>query len=498
MATIYGVTPAGFVIKRGADILPELQQGFQGIFGAGINLQPGSNFSNIIGYMMSREAAIWQLAQDIYNQRNSQFAQGVNLDNANALVAVKRLGLVNSLQQGLLLFGTVGAVIPHNTKVYPQGNSQSIFTTNSDVTLIAGTNEVQHITFSAVPTSGSWFLQFNNQVTASLAFNITAAALQTALNLLTELVGVTVTGDFTAGFTITYAGAAGSIPQPLIAVVTNTLLISSTAITTTITRTTTGIPQGVTDATCTVQGAIPAPAYSLTGITTPVTGLTSVLNIVDAVPGRLAESDPAYRTRAAVAQSQPGAGTVPALRAAILALTGVTTCTVFENVTLSTDGNGLPAKSFLAYVQGGANQDIWNTVWLKKPAGIQPFGAISGTTVDSQGRSQTVAFSRPIQVPIFVTLNIVHDPTSWPTNGVAQVQAAIAAYVNGLGIGQTVITFPHVIAAMNNIAGILGITAFKVDTNPAFPLNSNANIAISINQIALVVNPATDITVTVS
>jgi uncharacterized phage protein gp47/JayE len=494
----FGVTDSGFIIKRGADIQAELQAGFQSIFGAGINLQPGSNFSQMIGYMTSREAALWQLAQDTYNQFYPNSAEGVNLDNANSLVAVKRLGAVNTLQQGLLLFGTIGSTIPAGTQVYPQGNQQAIFTTNADVTLIAGTNEVQHIAFSAVPTSGSWFLQFNNEVTASLAYNISAADLATALNLLSELVGVTVVGNFTSGFDITYAGAAGSINQPLIAVVTNTLLITATPVTTTITETTAGVSQGVVDATCTLPGAIPAPAYSLTGITTPVTGLTSVLNIVDAAVGRLAESDAAYRTRAAIAQALVGSGTVPAIRAAILALTGVTTCTVFENTTLTTDGNGLPAKSFLAYVQGGASADIWNAIWNKKPAGIQAYGAVSGSVVDSQGVSHTVAYSRPIQVPIYVTLNIVHDPASWPSNGIAQVQAAIAAYVNGLGIGQTVITFPHVIAAMNNIPGILGITLFKVDVNPSFPLNSNANIAIAINQIALVVNMATDIVVTVS
>ena len=51
-------------------------------------------------------------------------------------------------------------------------------------------SEVQEISFPAQPTSGNWSLTFGNKNTGNLAYNISAAALQTALNGLSSIKGV--------------------------------------------------------------------------------------------------------------------------------------------------------------------------------------------------------------------------------------------------------------------------------------------------------------------
>jgi uncharacterized phage protein gp47/JayE len=491
----YGITDQGFVKKRLIDAKTDLETKFKAAFGQGINLQPGSNWSTLIGLIAGDISDLWEALEAAYNASYKDSATGVNLDNVLALVRVKRLEATKSLQQGLLLFGVAGTTIPAGTKVGVVGNDQAVFETSSDVLLVAGTDEVQHIAFGAVPTSGNWTIQFYDQVSATLAYNANAAAIQTALNNMSKLAGCTVTGDYTSGFNVTFSGACGKINHPLLQTNTNTLLATATPVVVTFSQTTPGVPQGTTDALCTVYGPVSAPAYSMTTIIQPVVGLTGVLNITDTVVGRDAESDPAYRLRAAADQASTGKATVDAIRANLLALTGVTQVTVFENVTDSVDGNGLPAHSFRAYVQGGANQDILDTVWKNKPTGIYPDGSVVGTVVDSQGITQSVRFSRPTQVPLYISLTVTRDLSAFPADGTGQIQTALADYVNALEIGADVIVYPKLISTLNNISGINDIV-IRIGTAPSPTLDDN--IVIGVNEVARVIDQAADIAVTLA
>lgn len=77
-----------------------------------------------------------------------------------------------------------------------------------------GTEETQKINFTAIPTSGTWRIEWNAQSTVDLAYNANAAAVQAAMNALTGSgIPVTVTGDYSTGFTITWSALAA---EPLI------------------------------------------------------------------------------------------------------------------------------------------------------------------------------------------------------------------------------------------------------------------------------------------
>ena len=75
--------------------------------------------------------------------------------------------------------------------------------------------EEQTLTFTDVPTSGSFTLTFDGQKTAAINFNDDATAIQTKLENLSNLdVGdVTVTGTYLAGFNITFADTLGNVPE---------------------------------------------------------------------------------------------------------------------------------------------------------------------------------------------------------------------------------------------------------------------------------------------
>lgn len=87
--------------------------------------------------------------------------------------------------------------------------------------------EVQRLIFSTVQTSGAYKLTYGALTTASLAFNADATAVQTALQALTGLSSVTVTGTYTAGFDVTFTGVVGD--ATLIGITDNTLVDSASA-----------------------------------------------------------------------------------------------------------------------------------------------------------------------------------------------------------------------------------------------------------------------------
>lgn len=91
---------------------------------------------------------------------------------------------------------------------------------------LAGTNEVQTITPSAAPASGTFKLKFEGFTTAALAYNVSAVNMQAALNTLPSIGtgGVAVTLGLGV-YTVTFSGAnLAKRAQPLITVVESALL----------------------------------------------------------------------------------------------------------------------------------------------------------------------------------------------------------------------------------------------------------------------------------
>lgn len=72
----------------------------------------------------------------------------------------------------------------------------------------AVTNEVQTATITGSPTGGTFTLTFSGQTTAAIAYNATAAQVQTALEALSNVNpgDVTVTGNAGGPYTITFGG----------------------------------------------------------------------------------------------------------------------------------------------------------------------------------------------------------------------------------------------------------------------------------------------------
>lgn len=480
----FGITQNGFSIPQLVDVLDQVNQALIATFGANIDLTPRSNFGQIAGVFSEREYLLWAAMQDGYNSQYPDTAFGVSLDNVGAISGIPRLGALPSVIQGVKLFGTAGTVVPGTTTQFMvQGSPIGIFQLDAAVTLLAGQSSIQHIAFSLVPTVGQWQLSLNGHTTTLLAYNANAAAVQTAIQALQFASGCTVTGDYTAGFTINFlgAGTGGFMVQPLFQVVFNTLESGITVVSVTPSMTQPGIDQASVNVTATSTGPILANAGTLNTIVTPISGLNGVLNVIDAVVGRDVETDNAYRARRAVTLQVAGAGTVEAIRSRLLALLGVTAVIVFENTTNIPDLDGRPPHSFEAIVQGGDTTAIANLLWQIKPAGIATDGSIPIVITDSQGQVHTIRFSRPTDLNIYVHLILTVD-TNFPLNGDAAATQAIVTSGNALGIGTEVIVIPKLISS---IAGIPGIqdAVLLIGLAPSPTLSDN--ILVAPNQIAV-------------
>lgn len=105
---------------------------------------------------------------------------------------------------------------------------------------------VQVISFSAVPTSGSFSLYYGDTANMAAAYDADAAYMQAGLRTITGSSTLTVTGDFTVGFTVTFHDVAA--PAILLVNGFNTLLISATPVSISIVETDVTLPIAVENA----------------------------------------------------------------------------------------------------------------------------------------------------------------------------------------------------------------------------------------------------------
>jgi len=455
--TNFGITPAGYRAKRLDDIKTEIEASLREAFGDTINLLPSGVLGQISGTMAERFSKLWEHSEGNYNSQYPLTADGTTLDNVVSITGITRQPGIKS-SANLQLFGTIGTIIPATSVFSVLNDPTSRFVLGTSVTLVVGNSSIWDLTFDNVPDVGSFKLQYKGVKTIAIPFGAVALDIENALNGLSSPSSVVVAGDFLQGFTIT--GENGELFTDII-VTDDTLALGAMASNAAIVNTTPGVP----NATAIVEeevltGGSPigfsAPSGSLTVIENPITGLDSVVNQEDATIGRSIESDADLKQRREESLQRAGAGTLGAIISILADLYGVTAVVGFENITFLIDIDGRPPKSFEIVIDGGDLQEIAQSIWANKPAGIETFGSIMEGILDSQGFAQNVKLSRPTDVGIYVEIDLTVD-ANFPANGLILAEAAILAYGNGLGIGKDIIVVPQLVCSLNNISGITNI-----------------------------------------
>ena len=194
----------------------------------------------------------------------------------------------------------------------------------------------------------------------------------------------------------------------------------------------------IATASCSVAGAVAAPAGSVNKINTPTRGWVSATNPQAATVGVAAETDAELRVRQSQSVALASLSPFDAVDGAIANVEGVTRHKLFENDTEVTDVNGLPAHSISAVVEGGDATVIANTIRSVKGQGVSTFGMTSVVVTDRYGNPYTIRFSRPVDVPVFVSITL-RALTGYTSDVGDEMKAAVASYINSLAIGDSVL-----------------------------------------------------------
>jgi hypothetical protein len=237
------------------------------------------------------------------------------------------------------------------------------------------------------------------------------------------------------------------------------------------------------------DGEIPGYAGTLTTIITPVTGWLYATNELDASLGRAEELDSEARARRANSLAYPGATTVNSIRAKLLAISGVTNCTVLTNRDDVADANGLAPHSDLIVILGGSDSDIAQVVWDNIGGGISmnidnaTFPTLTvETVIDSEGYEQSVAWQRPDDIDIWIRVTYTLNAEEiFPDTGDELIAAAALAVGYTHQPGQNVVPERFrgpVFAACAGIATLVIETALDSGGTPGAYSSSVRTIAV--------------------
>jgi uncharacterized phage protein gp47/JayE len=440
----YGLTAAGFVTKPLDVSKSEIEAAFQATFGAQVDLGADGPIGQLIGILAERETGLWELAQAVEAALDPDRAEGSSLIALAALTGTIPLSPTKS-KVTLTLTGTNGTVVAAGKQ-------------------------------ASIPVAGT---KFETTASATLA-SLTAWASSTAYAV----------------------GARRSNGGNSYICTANGTSAGSGGPTTTAADITDGtvhwryIGPGTAAADVAAQSLDYGPKQGLSGtittIETPVSGWSGVNNLTDAVLGRNEETDASLRLRREQELRAQGNAALDAIRADVLGVDGIISCRVFENISSTTDGDGLPPKSIEVvahYANDVGSPDattddaIRETIFASKAAGIETYGGVTGTVEDAAGVLHTVKFSRPTEKDVWVIVNVTKNADTFPLDGATQIKQALLDYAaDRYTIGTDVIQ-SALYAPVFGVSGVEDVTSILIGLSN--PPTLSANLVIGSRELAV-------------
>ncbi len=420
----YGVTKDGFVRPR----LPEIRQMIVDDLkerlraknlSDNIETRPDSVTGLMIDTFAERETAIWEMGEGVYFAMYPGTAYGTSLDRSVSFTGVKRLQAERS-RVYVLLYGQPGASVPAGSQISHK-STQTLWQTRFSATI--NLLNSSDLTIVPVVADGELYsVTINN-----IAYEYTSDTSATLPEVLAGLIAA-----IGANATVTNNGASLRI-RPLNTQVFSVILTENLNVN----RLGTAV-QAETVEVSTEGAAI----GTLTNIVTRVNGWDSVINLEEASPGRLAETDEALRARYDQGVFRLGAATLPSIAPNIReTVPNITAVKVFENSTDVIDAAGRPPHSLHVVVEGGIDLDIAKEIYRIKAAGIDTHGSVVQSFIAPEGE-QIIKFDRPFKVYIWIKAVVTiqtGEGDTFPFDGFQQIAQSLLITGNNHEIGQDVI-----------------------------------------------------------
>jgi uncharacterized phage protein gp47/JayE len=255
-------------------------------------------------------------------------------------------------------------------------------------------------------------------------------------------------------------------------------------------------PAGTIDVTATAvaSGNIVALRGAVSIPFTVTLGWDTVTNDAPAEPGSPVETDGALRERQSVSTSINAETTLAAIEALVANQAGVSRTKIYENDSNIVDANGLPPSSIAVVVLGGDIADVARAIQTKKNVGCKTFGTTTVDVVDTTGLIIPINFSTLTEVPYYANVTITALAGYTAATG-SQIQAALATFVSGLDMGETIyLDWARAVAGLSGVQQqTFVITAFTQGTAP----NPAGTVDIPIAFSSAATSVPANITVTV-
>lgn len=140
---------------------------------------------------------------------------------------------------------------------------------------------------------------------------------------------------------------------------------------------------------------------------TVIAGVTNINNPSSANSvGKNEETDIEAKLRAKKSTSLSAIGPLDSLEAALNNIDLVTTAIVYENITNSVDGDGIPAHGIWCIVEGGDPDDIGDIIYRKRIMGVDMKGAQTVPIARPNSDIFTAKFDRPISQDLWIRFSI--------------------------------------------------------------------------------------------
>lgn len=418
-----GVTNEGFRIKRLRQIIADLETEARNQYGDDIS----TDVNTVLGRALRVDAPslsdLWEAAEEVYNSFNPNKASGVSLD---ALVELS----------GLTRFEARPTISP------------VLLVSNKDTELPAGSLASSSFTGNIFELRNPVFFNLNNVVALqvepvnAVEGNTYTVTYDSSVVAYTALPGDTIQ-DIARELSIlfdvipTFESSVDEDDNRVLYISsednfrTHNYQLSANLVAREVTKL--GSVQALE------AGPEEQPLGTIDTVAEPINGWVSVINPVDAETGAFRETDTELRTRFANSKETRASNTLEAIYSDLLGLLGVEEVTAYENVTDVEDSRGFPPHSVVAVVEGGSSLEIGNVIWRNKPAGVQTFGNTTVTIVDSQGFNQDIQFIRPVEVPVYVNLEIT-ALGNFDSDGSDKIANAIINFLDSeYGVGDNVI-----------------------------------------------------------
>lgn len=438
----YGLTATGYTIQDLETIRARLQADWRAQFGDDVDLNPSSPDGAIVDSLSQLFLELWEGVQAVYAAADPAQSTGDGLDAVSQLTATFR---------------------------EPTSPSTVTVTVTGDA---AGTTVAAGKQFS-IPGAGS---KWNVVTGGNTALAQEYAAFGDG-DIIEE--GWRAWTDVGGGvFHVYEALNEGAIDTPK-----DTPTGTTTSVDNDVTWRFVGIGKATVDVECESDenGPVNGTALTITQIETPILGINSCVNLLDATLGRVEETDDELAFRREDELRSAGSSHLDAIRAAVLDVKGVTLCKVLENQTDTTDANNLPPHSICVVVLGGESADIAAAVFLKA-GGIATYGNTSASVIDSAGDSHTMYFHRPTEVNIYVANTVTYDAALYPEDGDDLIKEAQVTFGDRSSVGKDAIS-SALAAQCFQVAGVLKVTTCYIGTAPS--PSSAADVSISPLQIAV-------------